>query len=231
MNESLAPLITTLGYAFKDMSLLEAALSHRSVGNQNYERLEFLGDSVLNCVISIELFRRHPKAKEGALSRIRASLVNGERLAELAKHFQLGDYVRLGIGELKSGGFQRKSILADSMEAIIGAIYLDADFAACQRCILQWFAPYFEKIGMAHIPKDAKTQLQEYLQAHKMPLPHYHITHVSGEAHQQVFRVQCHIEPALPTTEGVGSNRRQAEQIAAERMLQLLRQQTPEEKK
>lgn len=219
MIENIARLTAQINYQFKDSALLEAALSHRSVGNQNYERLEFLGDAILNCVIAAELFRRYRKAKEGELSRLRASLVNGEMLAVLAKEFNLGDYLKLGIGELKSGGFLRKSILADSMEAIIGAIYLDSDFNHCEQAILKWFAPYLEKITSSKIPKDFKTRLQELLQAKKLPLPTYTVLAIEGEAHHQIFRVKCSVEPHLEDTEGQGDNRRAAEQQAAERML------------
>lgn len=221
--KKLDKLARKLGYTFKDNALLEAALSHRSVGNQNYERLEFLGDSILNFVIAAELFRRYPKAKEGELSRLRASLVNGEALAELANEFDLGQYLRLGPGELKSGGSHRASILADAIEAIIGAIYLDSDLSTCQQQIVSWFASRLENISAWVVPKDPKTRLQEYLQAHKLSLPEYEILSVEGEAHAQTFHVQCSVAGLLQVAQGEGSSRRKAEQEAAKKMLEILR--------
>lgn len=223
MPTQLEKLAKNLGYSFQNVSLLEAALSHRSVGNKNYERLEFLGDSILNFVIAAELFQRYPKAREGELSRLRANLVNEASLVILAKQFVLGDYLRLGAGELKSGGFQRESILADAMEAIIGAIYLDSDLATAQQHLLHWFGPRLEEVSVGEVAKDFKTQLQEYLQAHKLPLPEYKILNVEGEAHAQVFHVECHVTGVAAVTEGMGNNRRKAEQEAACRLLELLR--------
>lgn len=222
MIETLQKLARKLNYEFKDMALLEAALSHRSVGNKNYERLEFLGDSILNFVIAAELFQRYPKAREGELSRLRASLVNEESLAVLAKQFALGDYLRLGAGELKSGGFQRQSILADAMEAIIGAIYIDSDFTICQQHIVQWFEQRLAEGSIESVAKDPKTQLQEYLQAHKLPLPEYKILSIEGEAHAQIFHMECHVTGVKEITEGVGNSRRKAEQEAAGKLLELL---------
>lgn len=223
MNKQIEKLIQKLGYNFSSNLLLEAALSHRSVGNQNYERLEFLGDSILNFVIAAELFRRYPKAKEGELSRLRASLVNGETLAALANEFKIGEYLRLGIGELKSGGANRKSILADALEAIIGAIYLDSDLLACQRCISSWFTTRLEDLSSLSVPKDAKTRLQEYLQANKLPLPEYKILSIEGEAHLQTFHVICQVEGLSQSTQGTDTSRRKAEQQAAKKLLQLLK--------
>jgi ribonuclease-3 len=211
-----------IGYHFKDAHLLEAALSHRSIGDDNYERLEFLGDSALNFIITAELFCRYPKTHEGELSRFRASLVNGISLAALAQEFKLGDYLRLGLGELRSGGFQRRSILADALEAIIGAIYLDAGFMACQQIVLNWFSTRLNNVSTLTIPKDPKTQLQEYLQAHKMALPNYKVISVKGEAHSQIFHIQCTIDEVEHKTEGRDSSRRAAEQQAAKKMLMLL---------
>lgn len=221
--KKLDKLAQKLGYTFKNNSLLEAALSHRSAGNQNYERLEFLGDSILNFVIAAELFRRYPKAKEGELSRLRASLVNGETLAELAHEFNLGEYLRLGAGELKSGGSHRASILADALEAIVGAIYLDSDLVTCQQQILTWFASRLENLSARVVPKDPKTRLQEYLQAHKLPLPEYEILSIEGEAHAQTFHVKCQVAGLSQTAEGTGISRRKAEQESAKQMLELLR--------
>lgn len=222
MKEKLEKFSQKLGYAFKNILLLEAALSHRSIGNQNNERLEFLGDSILNFVIAAELFNRYPKAREGELSRLRANLVNGEALAVLAHEFKVGDYLRLGAGELKSGGFRRQSILADAMEAIIGAIYLDTDLETCRQHILQWYAPLLEKVPTLNALKDPKTQLQEYLQAHKLPLPAYEILKIEGEAHAQTFYVECSVSGLSQITSGVGNNRRKAEQEAAKKLLELI---------
>ncbi len=211
-----------LGYTFKDCQLLADALSHRSVRGKNYERLEFLGDAVLNFVIAAALFQKCPQAKEGDLSRLRASLVRGETLAELAHGFQLGDYLRLGAGELKSGGAHRSSILADAMEAIIGAIYLDGGLAICEQCILQWYAARLE--NSAEIPnlKDAKTRLQEYLQSRQLPLPDYVILVIEGAAHQQTFRMECRVAGFKQVAVGMGTTRKRAEQEAALKMLDLL---------
>jgi ribonuclease-3 len=221
MNK-LAELSRRLGYTFADKTLLEAAVSHRSIGSKNYERLEFLGDAVLNFVIAAALFRKYSKAKEGELSRLRASLVNGETVAELAHELNVGDYLRLGVGELKSGGTNRESILADALEAIIGAIYLDAGFSVSEQHILQWYAPRLEKIVNVKIPKDPKTQLQEYLQAKQMALPEYKILNITGESHAQLFQVTCKISSPKYTSRGEGNNRRRAEQAAAQAMLVLL---------
>ena len=221
MNE-LTQFLRHLNYTFRDKTLLEAAISHRSVGSKNYERLEFLGDAVLNFVIAAALFRKYSKAKEGELSRLRASLVNGETVAALAHELNVGECLRLGVGELKSGGSNRESILADALEAIIGAIYLDGGFAAAEQQILQWYAPRLEKITSMKIPKDPKTQLQEYLQAKKMTLPEYEILAITGKAHAQVFKIRCVIPGTNYVTHGEGNNRRRAEQVAASTMLVLL---------
>jgi ribonuclease-3 len=218
----LEKLSQSLGYHFQNNLLLEAALSHRSVGNQNYERLEFLGDSILSFVIASELFKRYPKAKEGELSRLRASLVNGEMLASLAKEFKVGECLRLGIGELKSGGIHRQSILADAMEAIIGAIYLDSDLMTCQSRILQWFTNRLENLPAFSVLKDPKTKLQEYLQAQRMHLPEYKILSTEGEAHAQTFYVECVVIGFPHTSHGSGPSRRKAEQQAAIEMLELI---------
>lgn len=221
MNE-LTQFLRHLNYTFHDKTLLEAAISHRSVGSKNYERLEFLGDAVLNFVIAAALFRKYSKAKEGELSRLRASLVNGETVAALAHELKVGDCLRLGVGELKSGGSNRESILADALEAIIGAIYLDGGFVAAEQQILQWYASRLEKITSMKIPKDPKTQLQEYLQAKKMTLPEYEILGITGKAHAQLFKIKCEIPGTSYASQGEGNNRRRAEQAAATAMLALL---------
>jgi ribonuclease-3 len=162
-----------------------------------------------------ELYRRFPQAKEGELSRLRASLVKGETLAVLAREFGLGDYLLLGSGELKSGGYRRESILADALEAVIGAIYLDAGMECCRGCVLEWYAERLDALSPQGTLKDPKTRLQEYLQAHRLALPTYLVDSVEGEAHAQVFRVECRIEGLDMTTRGTGSSRRRAEQEAA----------------
>lgn len=212
-----------LNYEFKNPSLLDDALSHRSFkSNKNNERLEFLGDAVLNFVIAATLFRKYPLAREGELSRLRASLVREETLALLAQEFKLGGYLRLGAGELKSGGAQRVSILADAMEAVVGAIYLDGGMTKCEKCILGWFAGRLD--GFVEIPslKDPKTRLQEYLQAHKFSLPIYKVLSIEGAAHQQMFRVECRIDGMANKSVGTGTSRRRAEQEAAQKILEQI---------
>ncbi len=221
-NSLLARLSKALGYVFRDPVLLETALTHRSAASENYERLEFLGDAVLEYVISHELFHRYPRCKEGDLSRLRASLVKGETLAEMAQHLAVGDYLKLGPGELKSGGFRRTSILADSMEAIFGAISLDGGFEAARSVILRLYQPCFDSLPELDKLKDPKTRLQEFLQSRKMPLPSYQIVGEEGSKHARVYVVQCEI-PALPNrVEGKGSSRRKAEQAAAEEAFRIL---------
>lgn len=214
----------TLGYAFAEPQLLRQALTHRSAGSRNNERLEFLGDAILGCVIAEELYERYPQAREGELSRLRATLVRRESLAEVAHALEVGSYLHLGSGERKSGGHRRDSILADALEALFGAIYLDSGFRATRGCILTLFAEKLESLsGGAAALKDPKTRLQEYLQAQRKPLPEYTVTEVSGEAHAQSFRVACTIQDIDVTpSHGEGSSRRQAEQDAAARMLALL---------
>lgn len=222
MTAEYRKLCKMIGYEFNDQALLQAALSHRSVRGKNNERLEFLGDAILNFIIAAALFEQCPHAKEGDLSRLRAGLVNGETLAELAQEFVLGDYLRLGPGELKSGGSRRKSILADALEAIIGAIYLDSNMLICQERVLSWFDLRIKAIAHTGTSKDPKTQLQEYLQGHKSNLPDYLVLSVTGQAHKQVFRVSCQVEGFSFTTEGSGSSRRAAEQLAAQEFLDLI---------
>jgi ribonuclease-3 len=204
-----------LGYQFADDALLQQALTHRSYSRKNNERLEFLGDAVLNCTIAQQLFQRFPKAKEGQLSRLRAQLVKGETLAELGREFELGECLRLGSGELKSGGFRRDSILADAVEAIIGAISLDHSLQAAQDVIIQWFEPRLQEMNLSDNIKDSKTRLQEFLQSQKAPLPQYSVREVSGEAHDQTFTVDCDVEGLEQPTVGLGNSRRIAEQEAA----------------
>jgi ribonuclease-3 len=219
-KEKLNLFMQQLGHKFHDITLLEAALSHRSTGNRNYERLEFLGDGVLNFAMAAELFHRYPEATEGELTRLRATFVKGETLAALASELNFGQYLRLGAGELRSGGVRRKSILTDAFEAVIGAIYLDAGLPICQHLIAQWFAPRLTEV--ATIPKDAKTHLQESLQAKKLPLPEYKILNIEGEVHAQIFYVECRVAALSLQTTGVGNTRRLAEQQAAQKMLTLM---------
>lgn len=222
MIRPIAELTRRLGYQFKDESRCELALTHRSCGKRNNERLEFLGDSILNFVIAEELFGRFPEAREGQMSRLRAQLVKGETLAEIARELNLGDYLRLGSGELKSGGYRRDSILADAVEALIGAIYLDSDQATARQFILTWYRQRLDGLDLNESLKDAKTRLQEFLQSRHKALPNYELIKVEGEAHAQTFHIQCHVEVLDEATVGIGSSRRQAEQEAARSALQSL---------
>ena len=219
----MSTLTTALGHSFADRTLLQTALTHRSFGVPNNERLEFIGDGLLNCVIAIALFRRYPDLAEGELSRMRANLVRQDTLHQLAVSLNLGGSLRLGEGELKSGGNQRPSILADAVEALIGAVFLDAGFEAAQSVIARLYLPLFDEMRSGPVTKDAKTSLQEWLQGRKKPLPRYHVIEASGAAHEQRFEVACEIEnPALRTT-GQSSSRRLAEQAAADRALKALK--------
>lgn len=211
----LKPLQRRIGYHFKSQERLVLALTHRSSGNQNNERLEFLGDSIINMVIAEHLFRRFPKAREGQLSRLRARMVKGVTLAEIGREFDLGSYLRLGSGELKSGGFRRESILADAVESIIGAIYLDSDFVTCQVQVLRWFDLRLQNLDLQDTQKDPKTRLQEYLQSRQFPLPVYDVLAVDGEAHNQTFHISCALSSLGRKTTGSGNSRRIAEQKAA----------------
>ncbi len=222
MHLSINQLAKKLGYTFNDISLLENALRHRSVRGSNNERLEFLGDSIINFVIAEALFERCPHAREGELSRLRAYLVCGETLAELAQEFYLGQYLQLGAGELKSGGAQRKSILADALEAIIAAIYLDSTMEICRQQILRWYELRLLNALQMNNPKDPKSRLQEYLQGKKLPLPAYVILAITGEAHQQSFEISCEIADLKVKTQGSGSSRREAEQQAAQKAIEVL---------
>ena len=211
-------LVTTLGHSFSNDQLLTTALTHRSHGGEHNERLEFLGDSLLNLIIAEALFKRFPKEPEGALTRMRSTLVKGETLALVATQFGLGDHLRLGGGELKSGGYRRDSILADAVEAIIAAIYLDAGMEVCRERVLSWFAERLAAVTPAQ-QKDAKTRLQEFLQSRGEPLPNYEVVQVSGKAHQQTFTVRCTINLWPQPVEATDSSRRGAEQRAASDLL------------
>lgn len=211
-----------LDYQFKKPAYLKQALTHCSVGSENYERFEFLGDSILSFVIANELFHRFPLYTEGQLSRLRSFLVRGEMLAELAKELGLGDFLFLGQGELKSGGFRRASILADSLEAVFAAIFFDGGLDAAKDVILKIFHSRLSDPNLNDCLKDAKTQLQEYLQAEKYALPEYALVKVEGDEHDQIFYVTCSVAGITLTTNGHGPNRRKAEQLAAKSMLEQL---------
>lgn len=211
-----------LQYRFSRPDLIEQALTHRSAGSPNNERLEFLGDSILNCVIAVALFERFGDVREGEMSRLRANLVRQESLHRIACDLDLGGCLRLGEGELKSGGERRPSILADALEAVIGAVYLDGGFAAAQNVVLGLYSEPLAQIDPRQSGKDPKTSLQEWLQGHRFPLPLYELVTIRGEPHAQEFEVECRVsKPPLVTT-GVGSSRRAAEQNAAQRAFEDL---------
>jgi ribonuclease-3 len=209
-----------LGYTFQQPELLRQALTHRSFGSPHNERLEFLGDSILNCVIAYALFQRFPALNEGELSRLRANLVNQQSLYELAQKLNLGDALQLGEGELKSGGFRRPSILGDALEAMIGAVFLDGGFDKTSPVIQSLYAALLQDIDPKNPGKDPKTLLQEYLQSRKMALPQYAVVATAGEAHKQQFRVECFIPELNIRSSGTGSSRRGAEQEAARQAYQ-----------
>jgi ribonuclease-3 len=211
------------GHQFKQAGLLDQALTHRSYSRQlNNERLEFLGDSILNLIISNHIYKRFSDADEGDLSRIRASLVKEETLAEVARQIDLGNYIHLGGGELKSGGFRRASILADALEALIGAIYLDSDYAQTETAVLYLYQDKLQNIDAGANLRDPKTRLQEYLQANKNSLPSYQVAQTTGKAHDQVFTVSCKLLDLDMQSNGKGSSRKKAEQQAAQKILGLL---------
>ena len=222
LNKALVELGHRLTYTFRRPELLDQALTHRSKGATNYERLEFLGDSILGFAISSELYNRYPDLYEGELTRLRASLVNKNTLATLARNLGLGNYLRLGEGELKSGGYDRDSILADALEALFGAVCKDSSVEEATRVILHLFHERLDNLDPHSIPKDPKTQLQEYLQKHSLPTPIYLVREVTGEAHNQNFVVECRVSGLDNPVLGQGSNRRHAEQEAAGRVLDLL---------
>ena len=212
-----------LGYRFQNARLLQQALTHRSHSPPHNERLEFLGDGVLNCLIAAELYTRFATLREGELSRLRASLVREQRLHELAARLSLGDYLRLGEGELKSGGFRRPSILADALEAMIGAVFLDGGFEAARQVVAGLYQPLLETLDPTGTAKDPKTQLQEWLQGRKLSLPHYSVIATHGAAHDQRFEVECLIRELELRTVGSGPSRRVAEQEAARIAFERLR--------
>jgi ribonuclease III len=212
-----------INYTFKQAKLLKIALTHCSKGGEHNERLEFLGDSVVNFVIADLLYQQFPKATEGELSRWRATLVNRDTLAELAKLFDLGPYLLLGPGEIRTGGHARNSILSCAMEALIGAVYIDSGFLVVYEKIKEWYQPFLKSLSSAASHKDPKTVLQEFLQSRHLALPLYTIEEISGEAHQQSFTISCQIDGMPTKTYGKGSSRRRAEQDAAAAMLEVLK--------
>jgi len=220
VNSSAERLCAALGYAFRRPGLLEEALTHRSASPRNNERLEFLGDALLNLVMAEYLFHRYPQASEGELSRLRATLVRGVALAELARSLKLGEELWLGQGELRSGGPQRESILADALEAIFGAVYLDGGLDACRALILHLYRNELTGLASASELKDPKTRLQEYLQARQQPLPVYSVLEIRGEPHAQSFTMECAVADRRAVA--VGGSRRKAEQDAARQMLEQL---------
>jgi ribonuclease-3 len=209
------------GYLFGNADLLRQALTHRSFGAPHNERLEFLGDGVLNCVVAAVLFERFAQLPEGELTRLRASLVNQQSLFETAQQIDLGRHLLLGEGEVRSGGAQRPSILADALEAFIGAVFLDGGFAAARALVLRLFERPLAAADPLAVGKDAKTLLQEFLQARRIALPQYSVVATVGEAHEQSFRVECAIPELNIRTQGEGSSRRSAEQVAARRAYDL----------
>jgi ribonuclease III len=213
-----------IAYTFNQSALLQQALTHRSFSGNNNERLEFLGDGVLNFIIAHQLFNRFKKLAEGDLSRLRAQLVKEASLSEIAFSLNLGDVLKLGEGELKSAGWRRPSILADALEAIIGAVYLDGGFAAAEAVVLKLYAEKLNTIDPKSIDKDPKSLLQEYLQGKKMDLPDYNVVLIEGEAHAQNFRVECIINQLDITTHGEGTSRRNAEQQAAQLAMEKINQ-------
>lgn len=219
MRGSLDDLSKTLGFRFANPALLEEALTHRSKGAANNERLEFLGDAVLGFIVADALCQRFPCEAEGVLTRFRAALVKRETLAGMAREYALGDYLRLGPGELKSGGFRRDSILADAFEAVIGAIYRDGGLDPAREFVLRSLGERFAHL-QAH--KDPKTRLQEFLQARRQPLPVYEVTTTRGDDHQQQFEVTCTVEGLATPSRGSGGSRRKAEQAAAKQALEAL---------
>jgi ribonuclease III len=212
-----------LRYKFNDKQLLKIALTHRSSQEQNNERQEFLGDSIVNLIIAEALYHQFPRAQEGELSRWRATLINRDTLADIAREFEVGRYLNLGPGELKSGGGERKSILSCAMEAIIGAIYLDSGFEQVKECVMSWYEPLLKSLSNASSHKDPKTVLQEHLQGLRKPLPVYAVDSIEGEAHQQIFIVSCKVTGIDEKAIGRGTSRRRAEQNAAENMLGIIR--------
>ncbi|MCI0733634.1 MAG: ribonuclease III [Methylococcaceae bacterium] len=211
-----------LGLKFIDKTLMQTALTHRSAASPNNERLEFLGDSILGFVIAEYLYEKFPKADEGVLSRLRSNLVNQSSLAELARNVDLGDFLILGSGEMKSGGYRRDSILSDAIEALIGALYKDQGYERCKAWVLGLFANRIDDVTLDNWEKDPKTRLQELMQSKGLKLPSYTLKSTSGLPHQQSFSVECEVELLDKPQLGIGSSRKKAEQQAAQTVLDLL---------
>ncbi len=222
MDESSAKLVNKLNYQFNNPALLELALTHRSASSSNNERLEYLGDAVLGFVIADLLYQKFNDAPEGVLTRLRASLVKKESLASLAKKMDLGDFLKLGPGEMKSGGWRRDSILSNTLEAVIGAIYLDSDFDKCRIFIQKVYAEVVDELSLNDTAKDSKTELQEYLQARKLTVPLYHVIAEEGEAHKKTFTVECQIDGLTESISAQGGSKRIAAQSAAHKVLVYL---------
>lgn len=222
MNDPLDPLSRAFGHRFSDRALLEIALTHRSAGPLHNERLEFLGDALLGLIVAEELYRRFPKANEGQLTRLRASLVKKDSLADLARQLDLGSLLRLGEGERKTGGWHRDSTLANALEALIGAIYLDAGLETCRERVVALFGEHLADALPDTLQKDPKTELQEWLQSRRQALPTYEVVSIEGESHHQVFTVRCFCPGAATPVVGQGSSRRRAEQEAARKLLEGL---------
>jgi len=219
---SLQILEKSLGYQFQQHDFLKQALTHRSFGASNNERLEFLGDAILTFVIADALFEQFPTANEGQLSRLRALMVRGKTLAEIAREKSLGDFLIMGSGELKSGGFARDSILSDALEAIMGAIYLDSNLETVRMTMLEWFDERLNSLSLENMHKDSKTLLQEFMQARKAALPDYKVVQITGKAPDEIFVVECRSDLLEGVARGEGGNRRIAEQMAATRALKMM---------
>lgn len=223
MQNNFSSLSALLAYTFKNPSLLQQALTHRSAHPVHNERLEFIGDSIVNLIIGEALYHSHPEQSEGELSRWRAALVQRETLAEIGLEWQLDQYMILGPGEKKTGGQNRPSNLANAVEAIVGAIYLDSNFETIKTILLKTFEKRLSRAHIASLNKDFKTQLQEWLQAQKLPIPHYELIEVSGKDHASIFKIQCTIPQLNKTAVGEGSSKKRAEQEAAALMLKKLK--------
>ncbi|MCF6767744.1 ribonuclease III [Thiotrichales bacterium 19S11-10] len=219
-------LYQAIGYTFDDTDLLTQALTHRSLRKKHNERLEFLGDAILGMVIAEALYHQFPEAKEGQLSLLRISIVKGKTLTDKATELNLGDYLALGIGEIKSGGHKRASILEDAIEALVGAIYLDSNLEEVRRCILTWFKYELDNLTLVEVPKDSKTQLQEILQADGVELPEYQLIETEGLPHQQTFKVKCLVRSLNLSATSQASSRKGAEQLAANEIIQKLNKNT-----
>lgn len=228
-EQQLQTLSQSLGVKFKDPKGLELAMTHRSFSRVNNERLEFLGDAILSYVVSAWLYKHTPKKAEGELTRLRATLVRKETLAEIAREFDLSKYVVLGVGERKSGGYQRDSILADALEAIIGALFLDSGIEVCEKTLLSWFKERLQEASKNVGKKDPKTVLQEYLQARKQSLPVYEVLDETGQAHDLTFNVACKVKALEKPIVASGKSRRKAEQSSAEKALLILKKQNEKE--